>query len=330
MQRASSFIQRFGPDAAMAVAVLIWGVQFIVMKDAFNTLQPLTYNAIRFTVGLPLLMAVALRRPRAMRLARQDILPLIVLGLIGQLGYQVFSVLALQRTTGTIVSLLIATVPTWTATLSIILGLVLIRRVMLLGLGLSLAGVALVVLSSAAEDVGFSSADLAGVALALGAALVAAIFTIRIKPFMDCYGPGVIAPWTYLLTTVGLLVLAAPDLRTLGPADIPPRIWPHIFYSGVLSSALGYLLEGYAIRHLGPARMTNYYNVTPIVTAIAGVLALGEPLTLPLIAGGALTLTGVAIVRRHTLLRPPRPLHAPASAPDLTPAREAPGEAPPA
>jgi len=286
----------------MAVAVLIWGVQFIVMKDAFNTLQPLTYNAIRFTVGLPLLMAVALRRPRAMRLARQDILPLIALGLIGQLGYQVFSVLALQRTTGTNVSLLIATVPTWTAILSIVLGLVLIRRVMLLGLGLSLAGVA----------------------LALGAALVAAIFTIRIKPFMDCYGPGVIAPWTYLLTTVGLLVLAAPDLRTLGPADIPPRIWPHIFYSGVLSSALGYLLEGYAIRHLGPARMTNYYNVTPIVTAIAGVLALDEPLTLPLIAGGALTLTGVTIVRRHTLLRPPRPLHAP----DLAPARESPGEAP--
>lgn len=307
MPHMPSFLRRHTADAAMIVSVIIWGVQFIVMKDAISTLQPLTYNAIRFTVGLPLLLALGLRQRRAMRIDRADILPLIALGLIGQFGYQVFSVLALQRTTGTNVSLMLATVPTWTAVLSIIIGAVLIRRAMLLGLGLSLTGVVLVIVSATPGSFGVARGDLVGIALALAAAVAASIFTINIKPLMDRYGASVIATWTYTITCVSLLMVAWPDLRTLGPGDVPARIWPHILYSGVLSSALGTLFEGYAIRHLGPARMTNYYNFTPIVTAVAGVLALGEPLTLPLVFGGALALTGVAVVRRNTLLRPPAP-----------------------
>lgn len=299
-----SFLRRTLPDAVMLFNVVVWGVQFIVMKDALSTLQPLTYNAIRFSVGLPLLLAIGLRNRQAMRIARADIPRLIVLGLIGQLGYQVLTVLALDRTTGTNVSLLLATVPSWTAILSILIGALLIRRAMLLGLGMSLAGVALVILGDAASPVAVSHGDLLGMALALTAALCTAIFTITIKPLMDRYGASAVAIWTYLLTCVGLLALASPDLLTLGPGDIPPRIWPHIAYSGILSSALGFLLEGYAIRHLGPARMSNYYNVQPIVTAVAGVLVLDEPITLPLVIGGTLALAGVAIVRRHTLLRP--------------------------
>lgn len=298
------FIRRYLADAVMLFNVIVWGVQFIVMKDAISTLPPLAYNAIRFSVGLPLLLMIGFRNRQAMRIARADIPRLIVLGLIGQFGYQVLTVLALDRTTGTNVSLLLATVPSWTAILSILLGTLLIRRAMLLGLGMSLVGVALVILGDAASPVSVSHGDVFGMGLALTAALCIAIFTITIKPLMDRYGASVIAIWTYILTCVGLLVVASPDLLTLGPGDIPPRIWPHIAYSGILSSAIGFLLEGYAIRHLGAARMSNYYNVQPLVTAIAGVLVLHEPITRPLVLGGALALVGVTIVRRTTLLRP--------------------------
>ena len=52
--------------------------------------------------------------------------------------------------------------------------------------------------------------------------------------------------------------------------------------------------------------MANYYNIQPIATAVAGVLALSEPVTAPIVVGGALALIGVTIVRRNTLLRPSR------------------------
>lgn len=303
---STSFIRRHLADAVMLFNVIVWGVQFIVMKDAIGTLPPLAYNAIRFSVGLPVLLAVGIRQRDRMRIDRADIPRLIALGLIGQFGYQVLTVLALARTTGTNVALLLATVPSWTAILSILVGALLVRRAMLLGLGMSLVGVILVILGDAGESLAVSHGDLVGMGLALTAALCISIFTINIKPLMDHYGASAIAIWTYILTCVGLIIVASPDLRTLGPADIPPRIWPHIAYSGILSSALGFLLEGYAIRHLGPARMANYYNVQPIVTAVAGVIVLSEPVTLPIALGGGLALIGVTIVRRNTLLRPSR------------------------
>jgi len=139
-----------------------------------------------------------------MRIDRADILPLIALGLIGQFGYQVFSVLALQRTTGTNVSLMLATVPTWTAVLSIVLGAVLIRRAMLLGLGLSLSGVALVIVSATPGIVRRRARRPHRIVLALAAALVASIFAINIKRSWTAMGASVIATWTYTITCVSL------------------------------------------------------------------------------------------------------------------------------
>ncbi len=303
---STSFLRRYLPDAVMLFNVIVWGVQFIVMKDAISTLPPLAYNAIRFSVGLPVLLMMGIRQRDKMRIDREDILRLVALSLIGQLGYQILSVLALARTTGTNVALLLATVPAWTAILSIIVGALLIRRAMLFGLAMSLVGVSMVILGDAADSVSVAYGDLFGMLLALTAAICTSIFTINIKPLMDHYGASVIAIWSYIITCAGLLIAAWPDLRTLGPADVPMRIWPHIAYSGILSSAIGFLLEGYAIRHLGPARMANYYNIQPIATAVAGVLALNEPVTAPIVIGGALALIGVTIVRRNTLLRPSR------------------------
>ena len=60
-------IRRCGADVAMALIVVVWGVHFIVVKDAISDLLPLTFNAIRFVMGLPLLLFLGLRNPAAMR-----------------------------------------------------------------------------------------------------------------------------------------------------------------------------------------------------------------------------------------------------------------------
>jgi len=300
-----TFLHRYGADASMGFITLIWSIHFIVVKDAISDLPPLTFNAIRFSIGLPVLLLAALRNPAAMRIERADIPRLILLGLIGPFGYQLFFILGLDHTTATNIALLTATMPTWTALLTIVLGLVIIRRKLMLGVIMSLIGVALVILGRDGAELSLSWTDMLGSCLALGAALVAAIYNLAIKPLVDRYGGAVIAVWTYCLTTIGLIVVSSPDLLTLTADDLPPNLWPHLFYSGVLSCAFGFLVENYAIRHIGPARTATYYNFMPLIAACASVLVLGEPLGLGLLVGGPLTLLGVVIVRYNTYLRIP-------------------------
>lgn len=317
-----ALLRRHGADIGMSVMVLIWGLHYIVVKDAIATLPPFAFLAIRFLLGLPVMLAFSLRHLPALRIERQDVPRLLGLGLIGPLGYQVFFIQALARTTSTNTALLSSTLPTWIALLSLVLGIILIRRQLLVGVVMSMAGVVLVVLGGSPSGVSVSTQDLIGSGLALMAAMTSAVYTLRIKSLLDRYGGLAIALWTYVITITGLWIFAAPDLLRLTGDQLTVGILPHLLFSGILSCAGGFLVENYALRVLGPARLSPYYNITPIIAAAGGILFMGDPLTLVIVLGGALTLWGVIVVRRNTLLRmesPSRPAPDPIPHPAVTP-----------
>ena len=315
--------KRHVADIAVIFSTVVWGIQIIVMKDAFESMAPLAFNALRFSVGLPFMIAIALRHRSAMHIDRRDVPALIGLALLGQVGYQVFAVSGLQRTTSTNAALVIATVPTWTALLSIALGIVAMRRRLFTGIGLSLGGVLVVILGTAESSVAFSREDMTGMALMLCATMATSVFTISVKSLIQRYGGMPVAIWMYIVTWLTLVLVAAPDLTALTPSDIPLTVVPNLLYAGLLSSALGFLIEGFALRELGAARVANYYNFAPVIAALGGVLLLSDPVTLPLLIGGTLTMIGVVLVRRNTFLIPAAPAPQPAAEAPTHPAPEA-------
>lgn len=295
-------------DAAMSGIIFIWGFHFIVMKDGLSAIAPDTYNALRFAVAVPVVSLIPLFNRSILRVTRRDVAWLVAITIIGPLGYQVLFAEGLSRTTSTNTALLVSTNPAWTAVLSFMVGLLVGRRQLLVGILITLAGVVLVVMGRAGASLSLSHDDLVGSLLALGSAIVGAAGSILTKPLVDRLGGMALAVWTYWLTTIGLVILAGPALLSLSAADVPRQAWPNVLYSGLLSSAFGFVAWNYALRELGPTRAATYHNFTPIIAAAAGVIVLGEPLSIPLIVGGTLTLAGVVIVRQHTFLRPRPPL----------------------
>ncbi len=302
-------------DAIMSFMVLIWGFHFIVAKDALSNIEPLTFNALRFLVGLPVILPVALRQRRALRLTRRDAALITLLTLTGPVIYQVGFSLGLKRTTTTNTALLVATMPTWTALCSIAIGMVEIRRRLLAGIVLTLSGVLLVVLSRSESGLGLSHDDLLGSALVLGAAIAGGLANVFAKPVVDRLGSMPLAIWKYWITTVTMIVLAGPGLFSLTSAEVPTDRIPNVLYSGMLSGAGGFLAIHLAIREIGPTRSASYFNFNPIIAAFAGVLILREPFSPGLLLGATLTLLGVMVVRRNVYLRRPAPAPVTASAP---------------
>lgn len=289
----------------MMFIIVIWGCHFIVMKSGLSDIPPLTYNALRYAIAMPFLTAMVLSRDRsAARISRPDLIELLVVFTIGSTVYQILFALALDLTTSTNTALVVATMPAWTAIISIFAGMVALRRRMLIGIGITLAGVAVVVLGGAGAHFSLSHEDLLGSLLALVGAVVTAWGNIATKPLVDRLGGIRVSLWSYWITTGGLIAVALPDLAHLSLDRIPPRVWPNVFYSGFLSGILGTLIWNYALRALGPARAVSYQNFPPIVAAVAGILFLGDPVTVGLLLGGTLTLVGVVMVRKNTYLKP--------------------------
>jgi drug/metabolite transporter (DMT)-like permease len=297
-------IGRSPADALMSGIVLIWGMNFIVMKDGLSDVAPLTYNALRFTVALPLLMVIALQDRSVLHIAWRDLGLIGAATIIGPLGYQLLFISGLDRTTSTNTALLVATSPAWTAIISILIGMVMIHRRLLIGLGLTLSGVVLVILSRTGIDgLSLGGDDVIGGLLVLGAAVFQATGNVLKKPLVDRLGGMRVSLWSYWIMVIGLLVAAGPDLLRLSPGDVPLRSWPNIAYSGLLAGVGGFTTVNYALKELGPTRTSTYYNFTPIIASSAGVLILGDRLTPGLVIGGALTLWGVLIVRSNIYLR---------------------------
>ena len=220
MRSMVALVKDHRADALMSAIVFVWGLNFIVIKDAFNDIDPLTYNAVRFLVGVPVLTAIALRDRSVVRVSRHDLGLIALATLCGPIGYQVFFVLGLDRTTSTNAALLVATMPAWTAVISIAVGLVMVSRRLMIGIAITLAGVALVVLGRGGASFSLSEGDLLGSGLVLLATIISAIGNILKKPLLDRLGGMRITLWTFWLTTLALSLLAAPGLLTLSADDL--------------------------------------------------------------------------------------------------------------
>jgi len=70
-----------------------------------------------------------------------------------------------------------------------------------------------------------------------------------------------------------------------------------VFYSGIVSIGVGYIIWNHGVKVLGTGRPAIYTYLEPVIAGLAAVIFISEPLTGWLIAGAALVLFGVVLVQ---------------------------------
>jgi len=109
---------------------------------------------------------------------------------------------------------------------------------------------------------------------------------------------------TFDVTSIRLLVAALvilPVALWRNPPDfsaITNMGWGALLFTSVVSTAVAQLLAFYIIRTYGSTSIAMVGYVVPLVAIIAGVLILGETITLGMVVGMILIVSGVLIVNR--------------------------------
>ena len=82
------------------------------------------------------------------------------------------------------------------------------------------------------------------------------------------------------------------------PIKLPqtPIVWVALLWLGLIGSCLAYLLYFGLLHSIGPTRTTLVTYIPPLVGVILGVVFLGEQLYWQVILGGALIISGIALV----------------------------------
>ncbi|MBB4636196.1 DMT family transporter [Longimicrobium terrae] len=281
-------------ESSLALMVCVWGVNFAVVKDALRVFDPLGFNALRFAIASVLVYGVLRARGEAGLPARADAPRVIALGLLGNVIYQMCFILGLDRSAAGHSALILALTPVMTAFLSLATGHEQPGGRTWGGAALSITGIALV---SGAGLGAQGRAGLVGDGILLAAAIAWAAYTVGARPIVARYGSVRTTAWTLWVGAAGLIPAGIPALRAQRWAAVTPGAWGGLAFSAGFAISLGYLIWYRGVERIGNTRTAIFSNLTPIVALAAGAVILRErPSTLAL-AGAALTLVGVMVVR---------------------------------
>lgn len=262
---------------------VIWGIPYLLIKIAVEGVSVPVLVFARTAVGAAVLLPLALSRsfPKMIRKHWKALL-----------GFAFFEIIAAwfllsdaeRHLTSSMTGLLIAASPIIAAILDRFTGgeqRLGLRRIA--GLGVGLAGVATLAGSHLAGGSVWPIIEVLMVATCYAIAPLIAARHLSDVPSL---------PMTAACLSFAALVYVAPAAATW-PAEMPPtRVLLALGGLAVVCTALAFIVFFALIREVGPARALVFTYVNPAVALLAGVLVLGEPLTVWNIAGLALILTG--------------------------------------
>jgi drug/metabolite transporter (DMT)-like permease len=255
----------------LALLALGWGLNWPIMKIVLRDVPPLTFRGACLLIGGVGVLALARLGGVSLRVARRDWRPLAWLTACNIAGWNVFAIYGIDLLPSGRAALLGYTMPLWSILLSAWLLHERLTPRRLAGLGLGMAGVA--VLMSA--DIRAAGGALVGVACMLAAAASWGLGVVLLKRAALRVPTIVLTGW---MMTCGGLPLAAAALALEYAAWRPVGPYPAVgvLYNIVIAFMFCYWAWNRIVLMVPVAVSSLSALITPVIGVLSGMVLLGE------------------------------------------------------
>ena len=282
----------------------IWGGMYVVSEQVLRVIPPFTLLSLRLTIGAAILGAILAARGQ-LRIERRDAIKLLGIGIVGSgfsLGAQFVGTHLASAINGAVVT---SASPAFTLLFA---WLILREPLSLTKIGaVALATVGVLAVLDLSKF-NTNSAAFAGNVALIFAALTWGLYSALVRLVSKSYPTLTIS---FYALAGGLIIaipasaveLASQPLNPITTSTLLVNTILGVLYLGVVSSALSLLLWNRAFTLVEASVASLFFFAQPLVGVILAVLILNEPLTLSLIVGGLLIVSGVvlSIARSRTV-----------------------------
>jgi drug/metabolite transporter (DMT)-like permease len=279
---------------ALGLVYVVWGSTYLGIRIVVETMPPFLSAGVRFmTAGLLLAAAVAWRHgPAALRVTRAQLGSAALVGLLLIPGGNGLVALGETWVPSGLAALLVAGVPMWVVVLRASTG----DRPPLRTLGGVLVGLAgLAVLTSPGLS---GTVRLSGVLMVVAASIMWSLGSFSSSKLSLPGNPFTGSAYQMLAggaaaMTCGLL---RGEHRGLDPAAFSTASWLALGYLILFGSLVGFTAYVWLLQAAPLSLVATYAYVNPVVAVALGALILGEALTWPIVAGGAIVVAAVGVI----------------------------------
>jgi drug/metabolite transporter (DMT)-like permease len=276
------------------ITITIWSVAFVSNKALLAYISPIENMILRFLIAYILLLIIYPKQQLPSSFVDES--KFFILGFLGIFIYFLLENFALQFTQATNVGLYMSAIPLFTAIFAHFFTKdEKLSRNVVIGFLIAIVGIALILLDGASFQL-----RLKGDLLALSAAVVFALYSVALKLAPKGYHYIVITRKSFfygLLLMVIYFLISGKSFHYHSLAIT--TVWLNILFLGLISSGLAFVLWQQGIERIGSINASNYIYLVPLITAIAGIIALDEKLTFKMILGGITILIGLYIAQKR-------------------------------
>jgi drug/metabolite transporter (DMT)-like permease len=259
------------------------GAAIVASRYAVAEVPPLTLALLRYAIGFCCLLPFAWRalagagcdmRPSAPANRGRDLLAMAALG-IGQFGVLIALLnFGLQHIGAAQAALIFSLFPLLALVFSAALGRERITAALVLGVGVSIAGVALALGPKLQAS---QSPHWWGELAVAAAACIGALCSVLYRPYLQRYPTVPVSAFAMLASVLFLALLALAEDWPARVGTFSVQSWTAVVFIGV-SSGVGYFWWLYALKHESPTRVTVFLALNPVTAALLGWASLGEAL----------------------------------------------------
>ncbi|WP_018127404.1 DMT family transporter [Balneola vulgaris] len=292
-------IRKYFTDITLVVVAIIWALNFSVVKVSLSEIDPYSFNAIRFIFASGLLCAAAYKKGVSIKVSKVHFWPMVGIGLIGNLVYQVLFIIGINLTLAANAAVMLGTIPIWVAIFSHFFTDEKLTVLKTVGILFAFGGVAFII-TGGKNPISFESDTFIGDIITILSAVVWAIYTILSKKYLKHYNSTQFSGFMSLIGFICLFTIGTPFLFKMDWSAVSVPAYGGIVYSGLFSVGLAYLIWNNGISKIGAVRTAAYQNLVPVLGLLFGVLILDEQLTPFQYIGSLFVITGIVMARYKT------------------------------
>lgn len=272
------------------IAMLGWGSMFIAAKLAFTAISGLTLLFFRYLIALCVLMVVYRKLPRP-QLTPKDKKNILFIGVFGYC----FSIALQLIGTDLVVASMASIINTITPVAIIVFAVLLLKEKssaqQVIGIVVTVVG-SVIIVGGAGEG-----SSVLGIVLNFAGMIFWGLSSVMIRrSCAELDGVWVTLYGMFIAMLTSIPFMAAELVREgFAFSDLTPMAVLAIFWVGIVPTAAANLSWNKALERLPAATCSLFYAFLPMITAVLGVVVLGESLTLRFVLGSLVIVLGMVV-----------------------------------